>query len=80
MKIWMIWAQDAGATWLVAAWDDATRAESAEEWDSDLAEAIHDYGVDGVRVLTTEVAMRNVEAAFEPSELVNTGITKEATE
>lgn len=80
MKIWMIWAQDSGATWLVGAWDDETRDEVPERWDEELAHAIADHGADNVRVLATSIAMANVHTAFEPPELVNTGITKESTE
>lgn len=79
MKIWMIWVSDGEATWLSTAWDDESRGEAREQWDEELAETIATHGLDHVRVLTTDIAMTNVQAAFEPPVLVNTGTAKEAT-
>lgn len=69
MKIYMIWAQDNyGHAWLVDAWDDDSVAENYTGWQEALAKAkLDEDEYTTIRVVTGEVDMDKVYAAFEPS-------------
>jgi hypothetical protein len=36
MKVWMLWVQGDGGTWLEAAWDDETTSENGPGWDAEV--------------------------------------------
>lgn len=72
MKVYLIWAivpDQPTAPWVVAAWDEESRAENEDGWLEELAAAEKEYGARHIRVTVTGVNYDRVRSAFEPVEI-----------
>lgn len=68
MKVWHIWVQGDGATWLHSAWDDETTAENREGYEAALEAAEKDAVANNglMRVLAVEIPDEAIYGLFRP--------------
>jgi hypothetical protein len=65
MKVWMLWVQGDGATWLEAAWDDDMTADNGPGWDAEV-ERVRKLAYDNkYEMRVQEVEVPGVRALFD---------------
>lgn len=65
MDIYLIWATDGDAIWLVGAWDDDSVAENNEGYREEVKRHQADYGHDNVRVVKASIDFDAVARTFQ---------------
>lgn len=69
MKVWMVFVQADGHTWLEAAWDDESTAENPRGWEEAVEKAVSIATDNNGEWRVMEVTVPGVFEAFEVPEV-----------
>ena len=66
MRVWMLFVQGDGATWLEGAWDDESTVDNHAGWQEEVGRVAKLAFENGYEYRVVEVIVPGVHAVFEP--------------